>query len=348
MPRSEVLPRRLGTPFVESLTSITRRLAEWDARTIAILLEVCVSSPLRAMGRAVPRFIAGSLGEAVNGSTTLTATIVAGLGLAFDLPHLRHTTLLATVGELYSRRDFRQTRAWCPACLAADGYDQLVWSFLGVTVCVRHGVRLVTYPRCGHQHRAWARGASPTHCPVCGHDLADAEVTAAAVDALTAAHVQVITWLQSGRTISRGSLAAGLSALFAAHDTTPAELSHRTGLSIQTLGSLQRGRAAPQLSSLTAILARTPYRLEDLLSHGATEPTTTRRYAPPRTARHHLGELERILRSEALLPRDRRRSLAAIGAETGVGARYASRHFPELVKAWSDPATRRRGRRKIA
>lgn len=348
MPEEPVRPRGVGTPFVESLTSIVRRLAEWDARTVAVLLEVYVTAALRQTGRAVPRFIPGSLTEAVNGSTTLTAVMVDGLAAAFDLVDLSRTTLLATAGELFSRRDFREVRAWCPLCLAEDGHDQLIWAFTGVTVCVRHHARLVTRARCGHAHRPWARGASTTECASCGRALSDVDVIEAPVDAMTAAYVQVITWLQSGRAITRGALAAGLQTLVAAGDISPTELARCTHLSIHTIGALRSGRTAPQLGSVTAILAHTPYRLENLLSLGAVEPAAPRRSGRPRTARRELAELERILRSEALLPRERRRSLAQIGAVVGVGPRYASQHFPDLVTPWSDPATRRWGRRRVA
>lgn len=348
MPDERTRPRRLGTPFVESLTSMGRRLAESDVRTIYVLLDIYVVEALASGGHPIPRFIPGSLSEAVNGSTTLTSNIVDGLGRGFGIDDLASTTLLATAGELFTRHDFRIFRAWCPLCLAEDGYDQLVWAFLGVSVCVRHGLRLVTHARCGHEHRPWAGGATSMGCAACGHDLCDAETSAAKVDPLSAAYVQVITWLQSGKPITRGGLAAGLRAVMTVDGMTATELMRRTGLSIHTVGALRKGSTAPELSSITAILAHTPYRLEDLLSQGAIEPAARRLYRRPLTADQDLSELERVLRHEALVPRERRRTLADICRQFGRGHGYASQHFPDLVLPWSAAGNRKGGKRRAA
>lgn len=193
-------------------------------------------------------------------------------GSAFEIPNLAATTLLSTAGQISTHHDFRPVRAWCPMCLASDGYDQLIWSFLGVGICVRHHIQLVAFARCGHPHRPWASGVSPANCPSCGGDLTDADETPAVVDATTAAYIQVVNWLQSGRTVTRGSLAAGLRAVLKRDGATPQQLQRLTGISRMTIDALLCGRAAPELSSITAVLARTPYCLEDLLAHGAIEP----------------------------------------------------------------------------
>lgn len=65
---------------------------------------------------------------------------------------------------------------WCPACLAEQGYAKLPWSFLHLSGCPQHGIRLLdACPHC--QQTLWLKSASLTlhHCPHCASDLRQAD-----------------------------------------------------------------------------------------------------------------------------------------------------------------------------
>lgn len=346
---SELTPRSLGTPRVESLTSFARRLAAHEVRSVETLLDVYVKERFRERGERPPNFIATSLNDAVNGSSTLTRVLVDGLGAGLQVVDLDHTTLLSTAGELFVRRDFRAVRAWCPRCLAEDEYDPLLWAFAEVSVCSRHLIRLVTSPRCGHEHAPWSLHASPGGCAMCRCSLTDAVPIDSDLDRLTRAYEEIVDALQRGVLIQRPALVAGVRALLTRDRLTSDALRAATTLSRHTVGALIEGKVAPELGTLARLIAYTGWPLMDLLAHGTAEfDLRERSRGRPRGARRDLTVLERLLREEAPKPRDSRRTLADIAHEAGVSARYPATHFPDLVHPWSDPSTRRRGRKPIA
>jgi len=74
-----------------------------------------------------------------------------------------------------------QHQRWCPVCLAEQGYVKLPWSFLHLSGCPQHGIRLLD--ACPHCQRAFPlKSASLAlhHCPHCAgnlHSSAGTEMT---------------------------------------------------------------------------------------------------------------------------------------------------------------------------
>lgn len=349
MPDGGTYPLGLGTPDVESFTSVVRRLAEQESRTVEAFLDVNVVEPAHALGQKMPNFIATSLTEAVNGGTGLTRVLVDGVSSVFAVRHLERATLLSTASELFSRRDFSPVRRWCPVCLEHEPYDRLLWAFGEVKHCPRHLVALVSHAGCGHFQRPWALHTSADSCAVCDIALLKAEVTGVAPDPLTAAYVEVIADLQQGVVPTRRAVTAGVRALMEQEGENPAEFSRRTQLSRSAVVAVRAGSSALELRSLARLVAFGGWSLRSLLSHGVVDVTEAqRRPSGPITARRDIAAMERVLHSEGSKPRDGRRTLQSIAHEFGLSAGYPARHFPALVRPWSDPLTRRRGRRLSA
>ena len=61
---------------------------------------------------------------------------------------------------------------WCPACLAEQGYAQLPWSFLHLSGCPQHGLRLLeACPHCQRALRFTSASLALHRCPHCAGDL---------------------------------------------------------------------------------------------------------------------------------------------------------------------------------
>ena len=349
MPDAGTYPRGLGTPEVESFTSVVRRLAEQESRTVEAFLDVNVVEPARALGRRMPNFIATSLTEAVNGASGLTRVLVDGVSSAFALPDLDRATLLSTAGELFTRRDFSPIRRWCPVCLEHEPYDRLIWTFAEVRHCPRHLVALVAHARCGHIQRPWALHTSAHTCAVCDLTLVEAEITKVTPDPLTAAYAEVIANLQQGVVLTKGAITAGARALMEQEGDRRAGLARRARLSWRAAAAALAGSSALELGTLARLIAFGGWSIGSLLSHGVVHVAEAQpRPKLPNTARRDLATMERVLHSEGSKPRDERRTLQSIAHEFGLSASYPARHFPALVRPWSDPLTRRHGRRRIA
>lgn len=69
-----------------------------------------------------------------------------------------------------------QHQRWCPECLAEQGYVKLPWSFVHLSGCPQHGIRLLN--ACPHCQRALhLKSASLLlfHCPHCAGDLRESD-----------------------------------------------------------------------------------------------------------------------------------------------------------------------------
>lgn len=341
-------PRGSGTAFVESLTSVVRRLAEGDVRTPPALIDIYLAA-WRPQGREpdLPTFIASSLTESVNGTSALTQAIVACLSEVMNVPDLAAGTFLAAAGELFVARDFRVRRAWCPRCVAEPfPFDRLLWTLREMRSCPEHQILLVSAPSCGHRHQPLHPGANVSHCSECTTPLADAEEVAAETTTLERALIDILAWLQTGGAITRAAIAGGVSALLRERDITGPMLSRAIGVSRMAVTALVTSGSAPSLTTFARVVAFGGWTLSDLLSRGNLALPSPVRTTPPAAARRDLAALERVLSSELLLPEDERRDLAAIGAEVGVGPRYARNRLPELTRPWTEQGLRRRGRRR--
>ena len=226
MPRSEVTratarraailparePRGLGTPEVESLTSYLRGVATLHVVPVSWLATTFVFDPLRrARGQGDLLVQPTRATESLNGAGLGTRRIVGQLAAVTGKSRLVETTLLELGLAIECREGFRSWRAWCSACLDADGdaaYDRLAWSLRCTIVCARHRVVLRDEcVQCRTRHRPLARLANPWSCPRCGAPLGGrGQVTR--LDAVSVAGLGLIGQLARGVAPNRAQIRA--------------------------------------------------------------------------------------------------------------------------------------------
>ncbi len=110
------------------------------------------------------------------GMASIWGEVVGQLTGRTDL-HL--LTLARLVGDLFPRRQLRQTPAWCPACLSEwriQGkplYQPLLWMVQLVTMCPHHRTLLVDRcPRCNQRQKVLVtKKTLPFECTSCAHWL---------------------------------------------------------------------------------------------------------------------------------------------------------------------------------
>ncbi len=175
-------PVGIGTPYTESLSSYLNRLAQ----------EHCLTSQKLIMGQIAPLILTSEdksellqksvshlLGNsdakpAINGMRQMTDQLVTVLEQLTMRQDLRFLTLLSWKGMISQRGLFRNYRAWCPCCLEEwkqekrTIYEQLLWSFKDVQVCLRHEQRLIDEcPHCKSRLPVFARISPPGFCSRC-------------------------------------------------------------------------------------------------------------------------------------------------------------------------------------
>src|SRR6266550_4771189 len=171
-------PIALGTPMVESLTSLILRLAAAHTTTPALLhAKVLVPAAVRAdagderpisFSWSRPRFFL------MNGTAELAERYASAIGELSGQSAPIGCTLRAWKPWISPHRLLRQARAWCPCCLdefsASPGgtYEPLVWSLRLYASCPRHGPIVDICPSCGRSSSHLARIMFPGCCPFCG------------------------------------------------------------------------------------------------------------------------------------------------------------------------------------
>ena len=168
------------TPWVESLTSYIARLADAHCVFTGVLVDrfvVPLVPGYSPLDRQHGLFRAdGYKSNLVNATGHRAMYAIQALELLTQRTDLRHLTLLALSDVLYIRGLIRETRAWCPVCYeewqraGQVVYDQLLWAFLEVSVCLHHEQRLRTqcpYQDCARRLPALAWRSRPGYCAFC-------------------------------------------------------------------------------------------------------------------------------------------------------------------------------------
>lgn len=278
----------LGTSEVESLTSAVRRLAHAEVRGVGEVLRECVIEPYRIERRQRQPIIQPTrVLESVNGASVTTRVIIDRIASAGG-PNLERTTLLRRDHGIEFREAFRAQRAWCPACLEADGdeaYDRLTWALRASRSCTRHRVALVDRcAHCGRGHRPWHARANPWSCPHCGGLLATGPTARVTVDGDSSAVRDLIALFESGSLTDRARVAAGFDALRSRVGGLRV-LATRLDHSLAGLSTLCRGLTRPHLALMLRALALADESLAMFLGHEPVPMATARRShvrrAPP-------------------------------------------------------------------
>jgi len=162
-------PVGVGTPFVESLTSYLKRLAQAHHLKVVDLVTFCgtqgatdiLPSTLQKLSR-----IDGMTENGANWSALLRDLTCQDNMACLSMNYWR---LL-----LNPYRLLRQCHAWCPLCFTdalqdqTPLYEPLAWRLQSVEVCIRHGHPLVEQcPACGKSFTTLSNWAVVGCCPKC-------------------------------------------------------------------------------------------------------------------------------------------------------------------------------------
>ena len=186
-----LLPIGIETPFIESLTSYTTRLAESHSISISVLMTRELASLFNKhyIQNGITKGLSTLLnrGAALNSKGELAQLLVDSLeNLTLQL-NLEVLTLLPLGDLLSSRELLHKTKAWCPYCYEEwkvsnkPIYEPLLWTLKDIKFCSRHYQPLQTLcPHCDHEvprlQRSrkipWLSSKSRIgYCPHCDHWL---------------------------------------------------------------------------------------------------------------------------------------------------------------------------------
>lgn len=162
-------PVGVRTPFVESLTSYLKRLAQAHHLKVVDLVTFCgtqteadiLPSTLQKLSR-----IDGMTESGAAWSTLLRDLTCQGEVVCLSMNYWRSL--------LNPYRMLRQCHAWCPLCFTdalqdqTPLYEPLAWRLQSVEVCIRHGHPLVEQcPECGKSFTTLSSWAVVGCCPQC-------------------------------------------------------------------------------------------------------------------------------------------------------------------------------------
>lgn len=180
-------PIGVGSSLVESITSYVTRLAAAHCvhphmLVTKELLPVLNISYLYQNNRPVYTRLTAFWKDsmALNGTTTITSSVVQALEQLTWRQDLRLLTMLPFAEVLSYRGLIRRSRAWCPMCYEEwreTGqviYDPLLWALESIEICPPHGRRLEQHcpnPACGSTQFQLTPRGQPGYCVRCNRWL---------------------------------------------------------------------------------------------------------------------------------------------------------------------------------
>lgn len=176
-PRSRLFnmePIGVGTPFVESLSGYSTRLAEQHCITTHHLFSKEIALHVNMPGTLSYSESCNLLSKTVNGTGGMVYDLIGALEHLTLRRDLRFTAMVSWKDAISAYSLTRAVRAWCPACYedqldaGAAVYDQLLWAIEAVSVCLRHQTRLeLECPYCNRQQYQIAFRSRPGYCNRC-------------------------------------------------------------------------------------------------------------------------------------------------------------------------------------
>ncbi|HDR8146026.1 TniQ family protein [Bacillus cereus] len=174
-------PKRINTPFVESLSSYLIRLAEVHSVHLGDLLAYEVAPELgkqyllNSIERGGNRFYDGA--RTINGTGKNARDMIASLDKLTGIKNLEALTLVRFKMIFPVRNLLRKSLAWCPKCLneliEKDSlYYPLIWCFTAYNVCINHKIYLEEHcPTCNKSIPFLHRKSRIGVCPYCQSHL---------------------------------------------------------------------------------------------------------------------------------------------------------------------------------
>jgi AraC-like DNA-binding protein len=176
-PRSQLNrlePIGIGTPFVESLTSYTIRLANSHSLKVGDLIEKSIGPKLNKsyISEETKRSTFDKL-KYINGVGTITVDFVNALEELTKRNDLGYLTMLSWQG-IFRGRLLKDHKAWCPYCFEEWMknreiiYEPLIWQIDMISTCFIHNVHLETQCRFCHNKLSFiTRQPQIGYCPKC-------------------------------------------------------------------------------------------------------------------------------------------------------------------------------------
>ena len=178
-----LVPIGIGTDEAESFTSYLARLAGAHFLTVRQLVTgQIVPAFLRAHPLTQP--LASRLGARINGVAEEGKVWCQALETLTCRTDLKFCSFLPWRELLDPRGFIRSSRAWCSICLdewqrtEQTIYEPLLWYCQSVTICKRHGARLIDRcPACQKKLPMLTSNLQPGICSACGAWLGDSQMT---------------------------------------------------------------------------------------------------------------------------------------------------------------------------
>lgn len=262
-------PIGLGTPFVESLTSLLKRLAQMHHLSVRDLVAFCAeASPDRPIASEPHRLL---WIDGVAASAGMWSSLLQDMTRN---DRLQYTTMFHWQELLNPHGLLRPRQAWCPLCyddwLKAGEplYEPLLWRLQCVRVCLVHQCKLLEYcPTCEAGFNTITYKGVVGFCPKCCAWLGD-EVRAdepvepeAESNQIAQAVGQLLALAPRISLLKREIIPEVLEAIKQKRRLPNTRLSAALDSSINRLGELRLGVTAPTL----ALLARLEILSEGLL-----------------------------------------------------------------------------------
>lgn len=307
-PRSRLFhmePIGVGTPFVESLSGYSTRLAEQHCITTNHLFANEIALHVNKPGTFNCSKSCNLFSKTVNGTGGVVYDLIGAIEHLTLRRDLRFTTMISWKDAISSYSLTRKVRAWCPACYedqldaGAAVYDQLLWAIEAVSVCLRHQTRLeLECPYCNRRQNQLAFRSRPGYCNRCmawlgsrnrfGRHIGDAAEQSPEIDAETkiAGRVgELLALTPSIRTtittpVMVASLSKWLQDRYGGSSSAAWRLTPRKG---EIIRAWIAGKYVPSLGNLLKISIALDISLTDLICASA----------------HEIGSPEEVLKSDA-------------------------------------------------
>ncbi|MCU5520063.1 TniQ family protein [Bacillus cereus] len=169
---------RVGSPYIECLTSYLIRLSEVHKVYPSSLLSYIVAPVLdkqffiNSFKRGGNRFYDGA--RTINAFEKNAVDMVTVLEDLTGVKHLNQLTLMGLKDVMPSRYLLKNHLSWCPSCYEEQmnneesHYNPLLWHFEVVKVCLKHKCRLeIRCPSCCKNLPVLHRKSQNGYCVYC-------------------------------------------------------------------------------------------------------------------------------------------------------------------------------------
>lgn len=168
-------PIGVGTPYVESLPSYIKRLAEAHSISPRTLLKYEISPDIREYLNTV---LYSHDKYLLSISSNRIKDVIRVLEIKTNNKDIRNISLIKLSDFINQKFLFRNYAAWCPLCYEKNRqnnepvYEQLIWSISDIDTCGIHGIRLhEKCPHCHNQIKHYHSSARVGYCYLCNHWL---------------------------------------------------------------------------------------------------------------------------------------------------------------------------------